>query len=49
LDRLLSIEKRLPNITEKDISKMKVELQAILNWALKAAKLNGISLQLPRA
>lgn len=49
LDRLLAIEKRLPNISEKDLVKMQLELQALVNWAIKSAHANGIALQLPKA
>lgn len=46
LDRLLEIEKRLPNITEIELREMQNKLQAIVNWAQAIAKKEGIPLKL---
>lgn len=49
LDRLLAIEKRLPKITEKEIKEMQTKLQALIDWAIKSAKVNNITLKLPKS
>ena len=46
LDRLLAIENRLPNITEKELREMKHNLQALITWAQKSAKKQGIQLEI---
>lgn len=48
LDRLLVIEKRLPNITESELKEMQTKLQALIDWAIQSAKANNIPLNLPK-
>lgn len=46
LDRLLAIEKRLPNITETELREMQDKLQAVVDWAQTIAKKEGIPLNI---
>lgn len=46
LDRLLAIEKRLPNITELELREMQTKLQQVVDWAKQIAAKEHIPLNL---
>jgi septal ring factor EnvC (AmiA/AmiB activator) len=47
LDRLLVIEKRLPDISELEMREMQAKLQSLIDWAIRVAEVNKIKLELP--
>ncbi len=47
LDRLATIEDRLPTITEAEVRKLQLEMQTAVDWIAKVSKLKNIPIKFP--